>query len=150
MTVSSDSGSISALHNSASVVDGNPTTYWNSTLTSAAYIIFDLGDYRTISSLRITPIGGSISPRRCFLQRSVTGGIGPFTSVISFTVPSSLSPAAPTMTVRGFSGLARYWKLLILDNYGGHTIGIRDFYLDGYDDSVTVVPFAVNNAGWYC
>jgi hypothetical protein len=147
MTITSDSGSSRTLYKSANVVDDNPTTYWNSTTKSAAYIIFDLGDYRTITSLRINPIGGTNSPRRCFLQRSITGGIGPFTSVISFTVPSSSSPAAPTTTVNGFSGLARYWKLLILDNYGGDSIGIRDFYLDGYDDSVTVVPFAINNAG---
>lgn len=60
---------------------------------------------------------------------------------------SNTASTIPEQKVSGFSGFARYWKLLVVDNYGGSTTAIREFNLDGYDDTVTPVPFALVNTG---
>ena len=48
-----------------------------------------------------------------------------------------------------FEGYARYWRLIIVDNHGGPNIGIREIYLDGYDERVNVVPFDLDNSNTY-
>lgn len=52
-------------------------------------------------------------------------------------------------TVSGFSGHARHWRLLIIDNYGAKKIAIREITLNGFDEYISMVPFALNNAGVY-
>ena len=36
-----------------------------------------------------------------------------------------------------------------MDNHGGPNIGIREIYLDGYDERVNVVPFDLDNSNTY-
>lgn len=67
------------------MVDGDPTTTYEANSASAVEIIFDLGDFRQINALRLLPSGTTSSPKRCFLQRSITSGVGPFQTVTSFT-----------------------------------------------------------------
>jgi hypothetical protein len=71
--------------------------------------------------------------------------VGPFKTVASF----QLINVSEAQTVSGFSSHARHWRLLILDNYGGGSIAIREAALAGYDEYISMVPFAIDNSGKY-
>ena len=85
MTVVSDSGSLFSNESSSKAIDGLTSTFFMASTSTNAYIILDLGDYRQITQLRLMPFGDSTNPRHCFLQQSATSGVGPFSTVISFT-----------------------------------------------------------------
>lgn len=141
------------------LTDKNPYTYYLSQASSGIFVVFDLSASRWITSISILPIGDSRSPRRCVLQRSVTGGVGPFLTVSSFslsaasgissstnaTSPSSVQPSV----FSGFNEYGRYWRLLVLDNFGGDGIGIREVTMQGYNENVAVAPFSLDNTGMY-
>lgn len=149
----------SSSHSADMLFDENPYTYYLSNSPKLTQIIMDLKSFRWIVGLKILPYGGNISPRRCLLMYSTTTGIGPFKTALSFTVmgnnrsvddqPPALSSSLTEEHFAGFQGFARYWKLMVLDNYGGSQVGIREVYLDGYDEKVTMVPFEVDNSGAY-
>eukprot|EP01038_Epipyxis_sp_PR26KG_P006359 gene6359-8759_t len=146
----------STLYASGNIVDGDGHSYYLSTTSIAAFVVLDLGDNRWITRLRMLPLGDNRSPKRCLLQRSLTSGVGPFETVSKFTIniPSNGTEIDSNHTINeqsitGFNGYARYWKVIFLDNYGGHGIGIRDLYLEGYDESVTLIPFELNNTIGY-
>ena len=40
--------------------------------------------------------------------------------------------------VIGFNGYARYWRLIVIDNYGGAGRGIRGTSLHGYNEEIAV------------
>ena len=67
------------------LVDSDPYTYF-STSNTAGFIVFDLQDYRWITSISVLPFGDSSSPKDCVLQYSITSGVGPFQTVSSFTL----------------------------------------------------------------
>lgn len=148
-------------HSMAKLADNDPQTFYLSTASTSVSIVLDLGSYRWITGLRLTPVGDSRSPKRCVLQRSITSGQGPFETVRSFTLSAdfSLRPGKNAtkgstadlaeQQITGFSGLSRFWRLIVVDNHGGSGVGIRELALDGYDESVTPVPFALNNTGQY-
>jgi hypothetical protein len=141
--------------------DDNPQTYFLSTASSAVNVVVDLGSHRWITALRIVPLGDKRSPKRCVLQKSITSGVGPFETVKSFTMTADFSHRTSVTSnngstldlteqrFAGFDGYARYWRLIVLDNYGGSGVGVRELRLDGYDDTVTPVPFKLNNTGSY-
>lgn len=140
-------------HSLSNVVDQNPYTYYLSSANGGVNMVFDVGDFRWITGIKILPLGDSSSPRRCLLQKSLTGGVGPFETVTSFTVqPSqnlSFDRSIGWQSFSGFSDFSRYWRVLFVDNYGGQGIGIREIALDGFVENVVVVPFAVVNTGEY-
>jgi hypothetical protein len=139
------------------LVDGQPATYFLSQASAGVSVVLDMGDARWVTALRITPIGDSRTPQRCVLQHSITGGVGPFETVRSFTLTHLGPRGASTrqgnasdyeeQRISGFSGYARYWRLVVIDNYGGVGVGIREIQLEGYDETVTPVPFLLNNTG---
>eukprot|EP01041_Mallomonas_annulata_P008232 gene8232-16928_t len=133
-------------HNSSIefATDGDFYSMWTSNSSVGSWITLDLSASRFISGLRIKPVQGVNSPKKCLLQRSiVSGGLGPFETVHSFTLPDDIEDKLIT----GFTGHARYWRLFIVDNYGGPYVGIRELQMDGYDDVISVVPFEINNNG---
>jgi hypothetical protein len=142
-----------------SIADGDPQTYFLSNSSNAVNVVFDLGNQRWVTALRITPIGDTRSPKRCLLQQSYTSGVGPFETVKAFTMSADFSPKvnitngstldAAEQRFAGFNGYARYWRLVVVDNQGGAGVGIREVRLDGYDETVTPVPFKLNNTGLY-
>ena len=153
-TVQLTPGSVSSglPHDKALLADGRAETYYLSTSSKAVNVVLDLGSQRWVTALRMSPIGDSRSPKRCVLQQSVTNGVGPFETVKTFTIRGSNSSSsldAEEQRVAGFNGYARYWRLIVLDNYGGSGVGIREVSLDGYDDTVTPVPFSLRNTGQY-
>jgi hypothetical protein len=152
----SSSIATSPLHDSSKLVDGLPQTYYLSSNPKGVNIVFDLGSYRMITGLRVLPIGDENSPRRCLLQYSITNGIGPFQTVRSFTVAMNQDTLGSTIRSGyneqqfvGFSAYSRYWRLIVLDNYNGASVGIREISLDGYDERVTPVAFKLINNGDY-
>jgi hypothetical protein len=145
------STALNSNHSIAMLADENPYTFYHSASSAGVSVIFDLTQFRWISSFSILPHGNTSSPKRCLLQKSGSTGMGPFTTVVSFTVPmkgTGLGSATP-FVVRGFGDYARYWRLVVLDNYGGSGISIREISVDGYQESVTAVPFNVDNTGKY-
>lgn len=52
-------------------------------------------------------------------------------------------------TITNFNGHARYWRLLIVDNYGGPNVGLREISFQGYSDKVTASTFDIDNTGKY-
>lgn len=146
-------------HPASALFDGSSYTYYESSSKSMTQIVMDLKSFRWIVGLKIFPIGGSESPKRCILMASTTTGVGPFKTVHTFTVQANERAVNAQTTsdgaqlteqyFAGFQGYARYWKLLILDNYGGNYTSIRELYLDGYDERVTMVPFDISNTGSY-
>jgi len=151
---SSEENSAGGIYYSSQLVDDNLETMYLSSASSAINIVFDMGAHRWVSALRIQPSGDSTSPKRCLLQKSLSRGVGPFQTIRSFTVLENYNRSGSTQgyveqRFGGFSGYSRYWRLVVLDNYGGTGIGIREFHLDGYDEKVTAVPFALNNTNIY-
>eukprot|EP01033_Poteriospumella_lacustris_P010559 gene10559-7511_t len=146
----------SSLHTADMLFDDDPYTYYVSNTTKLTSVVMDLRSFRWIVGLRILPYGGNKSPRRCLLMYSTTTGIGPFKTALSFTVQAnnqsadnqtpSMAASLATQHFTGFQGYARYWKLMVLDNYGGNQVAIREVYLEGYDERVTMVPFEVDNS----
>ena len=51
--------------------------------------------------------------------------------------------------VDAFDGHARYWRLMVIDNWGGTGVGIRELSLFGYDEEIAVSEFAIDNSGVY-
>lgn len=156
----SSSPANSTVYDKAGIADDDLQTYYLSQTSVAANIVLDLGSHRWVSALRLVPVGDIRSPKRCLLQKSITSGVGPFETVKAFTVEVDLSSKIPDTTdgstldaseqrFAGFSGYARYWRVVLLDNYGGSGIGVREVHLEGYDETVTPVPFQLNNTGVY-
>lgn len=112
-------------------------------LPSPEYVVLDVGDFRWITSLTIKSKGDRTSPKNCLLQSSATGGVGPFLTLATFR----LADSTDDQTVTGFSGHARYFRLMVLDNHGGATINIRQLALDGYSERISVASFAIDNTG---
>ena len=137
-------------HAMAMVSDNDESTYYEANQPGGVFITLDLGDNRWIKELYLTPIGDDNSPRKCLLQKSRTAGMGPFETVVEFTVEKKAGKFITENThIYGFDGHARYWRLLVVDNHGGSTVGIRELSLVGYDEQVSVVPFDVDNTGIY-
>jgi hypothetical protein len=113
MKAISDTGHSLATHEREALVDGNLYSSFIATMLPFE-VIFDLGSYRWITRIKITPMAGIHSPRRCVLLRSITSGIGPFENATSFL----LSNKAEEQIITGFHSYGRYFKLLVLDNYG--------------------------------
>jgi len=142
----SDSGSVNAGNSSAMAVDGNVYTYWSSSTPKAAFVILDLGDTRWITELIILSKGDSNSPKSCLLQKSITAGVGPFETVMSFTL---LNNTLTEQKINGFEAHSRYWRIVFVDNYGGPSIEVREINLFGIDESTIFLPFDVDNTGTY-
>jgi hypothetical protein len=165
LTTLSSSPAVSPEFSMTMTTDDNPYTYFLSSSPAGVYIIFDLHDVRTITSLTIKTTGDENSPKRCLLQQSRTSGVGPFETVSIFTLEKTTSVTTTNFnitnttngmdreileqTISQFSGQARFWRLLVIDNYGGPGVGIREFKLDGYNEEIAVVPFDVDNSGKY-
>ena len=81
---------------------------------------------RFITSIKIQSSGDADSPQKCLLQNSVSSGVGPFVTVRSFT----LKNISAEQVISGFGAKARFWRLMILDNYGGPMISIREIALE--------------------
>lgn len=145
MVALSDTGSTSDEHSRDMLIDEDLYSYYESELPSVVTLIFDLQDYRLITGLKMTSVGGENSPRRCILQQSLTTGIGPFETIITFVGTNT----SDEQHITQFEGYARYWRLIVVDNHNGPHIGIREFYLDGYDERVNSVPFDLDNSGQY-
>ena len=137
----------------AATIDSSSNTYYLSASAAGVYIIYDLGDYRWVTGFEITPLQGGNSPRKCLLQRSLTfSDRGPYETASTFTLNSTVAVNDTVTGVRiiiGLSAHARYWRLLVIDNYGGMGVGIRHIAFTGYANSVDVVPFILNNTGDY-
>jgi hypothetical protein len=148
--ISSSAVTAGPAHQKESIADGDPQTYFLSNSSNAVNVVFDLGNQRWVTALRITPIGDTRSPKRCLLQQSYTSGVGPFETVKAFTMSADFSARvnitngstldAGEQRFAGFNGYARYWRLVVVDNQGGRGVGIREVRLDGYDETVTPVP----------
>ncbi len=91
------------------------------------FLIFvDMSTTRFITVIKIQSSGNSESPRKCLLQSSVSSGVGPFVTVKAFT----LQDVSTEQVISSFGAKARYWRLMILDNYGGETVSIREIALE--------------------
>eukprot|EP01035_Chromulina_nebulosa_P024544 gene24544-31964_t len=130
------------------LVDSDPYTYFSTSYT-AGFIVFDLQDYRWITSISVLPFGDSSSPKDCVLQYSITSGVGPFQTVSSFTLMenNAVSGSMQPQVIQGFNGYARYWRLLTLNNYGAQVTRVREVDLIGHDDTVNVVPIDLDRSG---
>lgn len=140
----------------SNLVDGQPETYYLSNNSAGVSIVIDLGTYRWINGFRVLPYGDNSSPKRCLLQYSITTGLGPYQTALSFTVQKNQDIIGNTIQqgfheqrFTGFNGNARYWRFVVIDNHNGKGVGIREIALDGYDERVTVVPFSLDNSGEY-
>ncbi len=137
------------------IVDGDMYSYYLAASSSGVNVILDLGTSRWIKELRMLPLGDSNSPKRCLLQRSMTSGIGPFETVTSFTIAKTTDNSTGSnyttseTHIIGFDGHARYWRLIVIDNYGGTAVGIRELSLHGYNEEIAVIPFELSNTGEY-
>lgn len=127
------------------LLDGNIYTVWETAKSFSEYVVFDLGDVRWITSILITSQGDNTSPKNCLLQVSRSSGVGPFTNIATFQLEKGYDRQA----VNGFSGHARYFRLLLLDNYNATTIKIRQVELQGYDDQISMASFPIENTGKY-
>lgn len=130
----------------AYAVDDSAHTVWKTRFQhGGAWIIIDAKDYRWITAIRVLTTGDENSPKRCLLQQSVTSSAGPFVTVKDFTLAQTIE----SQSIVGFSKQSRYWKLIVLDNYGGDSSSIRDIVLEGYDNGIGVLPFELDNTGKY-
>ena len=143
LRVVDDSGSL-ANTSAADAIDGNPYTSWQANSTLGAWLILDLGGDRSVTEIKILTYSNT-SPRRCLLQMSVTSGVGPFRTAASFTVQND------SIGFQSFTGMevgyARYWKLLVLDDYGGPIVQIFEVEIFGMDNSIANIPFSIPNTG---
>lgn len=133
----------------ADAVDGNRYTIFRTNTATNAQITLDLGSFRWVTGARFLVSGDAESPRRTMLLRSTTSGVGPFEKVALFTLTNrTASGDIAEQAVGGFQGFARYWRIIFLDTHGStdHT-AVRDVFLDGYDERVTVVPFSLQGDG---
>jgi hypothetical protein len=78
----------------------------------------------------------------------MTSSTGPYTTITSFTASNAISDTKST-NIYGLNEYGRYWQLVILDNYGGVNIGIRDIKFEGYLETVTILPFTTTNSNHY-
>jgi hypothetical protein len=62
---------------------------------------------------------------------------------------NSSSTNSTTQHVTGFSSQSQYWRLFVVDNYGGPAVGIRKVSFIGYTNNIVVLPFTLNNTGSY-
>jgi hypothetical protein len=125
-------------------VDDSKYTAWTAPFPRlGAWIVLDVGDYRWITAIRLSTSDLDDAPQRCLLQHSLTSGAGPFVTVADFT----LSKSNQYQEISGFSTHSRYFKLVLLTNFGGSNVSISDIQLEGYDEGVTVLPFALDNSG---
>jgi len=53
------------------------------------------------------------------------------------------------LTVSAFDGHARYWRLLVIDNYGGPSVGVREVTFSGYAEEISVASFSIDNTAAY-
>jgi len=162
------SPSTSASTGMSKINDNNQYTYYESTKAAGVYITFDLKDPRYVSTLKILTSGDINGPRECLLQASYTSGVGPFKTVAQFTLDqmdsfvgdknitgqlnSTMSGFYKTVeqqVITNFRDYSRYWRILILNNYGGSTVRIREISFEGYDEYITPVPFQLENTGKY-
>ena len=143
LKVLEDSGHV-ANASSSNAVDGDVYSFWEVNQTVGAFIIVDLGGERSINEIRLLTFSDT-SPKRCLLQISMTSGVGPFHTVASFTLLND------TVGFQSFTGIeigyARYWKLLVLDNYGGSTMQIFEMEVFGVDNSISNIPITIANDG---
>lgn len=169
MQAISSSPSTSSATNMHKINDNNIYTYYESFNTSGGvYIIFDLKDPRYVSTIKILTSGDNHGPKDCYLQSSTTSGVGPFKTVVKFTLDQmdlfvgdknttgELNSTKPgfyktveQQVITNFRDYSQYWRLLILNNYGGPTIRIREISFEGYDEYTTAVPFQLQNTGKY-
>jgi hypothetical protein len=153
MVVVSSTDPVNTASTSANCVDGDMHTLYTANVTNNAQITFDLGSFRLITGMRILGSGDKNSPKRCVLFRSTTVGLGPYEKVALVTLQKNVSTtggyAIEDQSFTGFTGYGRYWKLLLLDNYGGSGLSVREVNLDGYDERVTIVPISIDNSGDY-
>lgn len=113
-------------------------------------MVFDLIDFRWITALRVVPLGGPQSPKTVLVQVSLSAvGPGPFTTVASYVFTKTNGSDATPQVITGFSEHGRFWRLLVLDTYGGFSVGIREVYFDGYTDGTQLIPFTLDNSGQF-
>ena len=139
--------------------DGDPYTYYLSQSSSMAYLIIDMGSFRWVSSITILGTGDSDSPKNCVLLKSLSSGVGPFETVTSFAMADSLvNVTGSNETYRDIkeqvfgpfkTTFARYFKLLIVDNYGGSHVGVRDVSFSGFNEQTTSQTFDIANDAKY-
>jgi len=136
----------SGFDSAAYAVDESQYTPWvvNST-RQGSWIILDAQDYRWVTALTIRTSDDIDAPRRCLLQYSVTSSAGPFVTAADFI----LKKDNEEQEVRGFSTHSRYWKLIVIDNYGSDVSSIRDIKLEGYDEGIGLLEFELDNTGVY-
>lgn len=140
------SSSLDSTLSFSAATDSDFYSSWKSNSRIGQWILIDLLTSRWITGLEIQSSGDGNSPKRCLLQQSMAAsGIGPFETVASFVLEDKSSE----QIIRGFEGHGRYWRLYIIDNYGGDAVQIREISLNGYDDVISVVPFNVDNTGKY-
>ncbi len=150
------------------ITDNNVYSYYLSNDNKNVYVTFDLGEYRTITSMKILSSGDSNSPKRCLLQKSMTSGVGPFETVASFTldkitsdftidstdrlnatIKNGYNRQIKEQTISKFNAHSRYWRILVIDNYGGDHIGIREVSFSGYSEQISAHTFDIDNTGTY-
>lgn len=131
--------------NSNYAADDSLQTAWTSHQTNGNWIVFDSTIYRWVTGIQISSSGLNDSPKRCLFQQSVTSGYGPFVTVSSFV----LDQTQETQTILGFQAHSRYWRLFIIDNYGGNYTGLVEFQVISTEQSIATLPFDIDNTGTY-
>jgi hypothetical protein len=138
-------GSTSIPNDVSNVVDQNDYTYFEAARSTLVIIELDLGSHRKITQLHLRSIGGEDSARKCILQESSTSGRGPYRTILTFIADDSTE----NQLFQYFEGNARHFQLIVVDNYGGEHVSIREVSLSGYDERVVAVPFDIQNDGLY-
>lgn len=80
--------------------DANRHTFWTAEGVSSvayAWVAFDSGVWATTSAITITALDAAALPKRCILQRSIGGSIGPFVDVVAIDLPNSPGPYQQTV-----------------------------------------------------
>jgi hypothetical protein len=126
-------------------VDKSLSTEWYSNTTYGNWIVIDSIDYRWVVGIQFSTSGLDSGAKRVLLQQSVTSGNGPFTTVATF----NLAKTSGTQTFRGFQAHSRYWKLFIIDNYGGNSTGLVEVNFLSIAESVATLAFDIDNTGVY-
>jgi hypothetical protein len=83
--------------------DADRHTFWEAEDVSGfayAWVVFDSGVWATTSAITITALDFSALPKRCILQRSIGGSIGPFVDVAVIDLPNSPGPVQQTVCRR--------------------------------------------------
>lgn len=109
-------------HPPTCLLDEDPKTYWK--IPSAGghhWVAFDLGSEFTITGVRL--FGWAVNQMvYTFMVESSTSMSGPWKHIQKFkaeqTGPSSLDEPPCPQDFGGFYETARYWKLIIAENYG--------------------------------